>query len=428
MPSSQPFLAYYNNSNKDYWIDAEKGWLKVSEGGLKRWLRKSSFSDQILKGKTFSSIDAEIIRIQTERRVDYAGPLAGWNKGLYSIYGQNVLITSSPKLITPFEGTWTFIEACHRDLLGRVDPKQVIIWMANQKIFLECLYNQYFRPGPANFLIGEKNCGKSFIQDRYTDTVGGRFADPWLFISGGTPFNEELFAAEHLKIADPNIFTTHERHDFSNMIKHFVADEGHSCHGKNSNAVSLPPRRRITASANRELHNIGVVPSLDPSMMDKMNLFLCAPHSIPPEGFKDIGYHEVVGRFQREIPAYVWHLLNEFKIPDDLKDQRCGVVPFHHPDLVDDISEQLIETRFLRALEHHNLLDKKAWSGTVTDLIEWLDSFSNHADIKPFLRNPSGIAHLLSKLEGRFPHRVKKNHTRTKNRRGGWIIYPEARN
>jgi hypothetical protein len=418
-------VAYYDNSKKDYWIDMPNGWLSVHEKNMQRHLIFLGLFPGKTDGGHLTCPESVILRIQREKRVDYAGSLAGWNKGLYPIHGKQVLVTESPKLLTPKEGDWDLVRACIESLFS-LDPRQAIIWNANLKLFLESLTTQCFRPRPAQFLIGPPNCGKSFLQNRTTEIIGGRAANPWLYISGKTQFNRDLFGAEHLKVEDPNVSSNSDRNDFSNMIKQLTVNEDQSCHGKFREAVTLNPRWFITISANNELHNLSVVPSLDESMMDKMNLFLCAAEAIPPEGYKDMPHADFLEKFRTQLPAYVWHLTNEFEIPKELESRRTGVAPYHHPELLNEIADQLPEIKLLDVIDANGLAKEVPWTGSANALVCKL-AVSDFDRLDPvtrqFVDRPRSIPFLLSKLKTLRPNRVQKM-KRTKSSRGDWIILP----
>lgn len=423
--SSRHLKAYYDNDHHTYWVESPKGWISVSETGLVRHLKEDGYCPKPIKDSILTATDREILDIQKNFTVDYAGPIAGWNKGYHELYGKRVLITSSPKLLVPIEGDWSLFSACLDALLGRVEHGriQVLTWKANDKLFLECLYGQFYRPGAATFLIGGANAGKSFIQDRRTTYYGGRVANPWLYIQGRTSFNEEQMAAEHHKISDPHIYKSEDKVDLNDMIKNFLFDEAQSCHGKCKTAISLPPRRRMSLSCNKELHNM-IVPSMDASMLDKLDLNLCSDNSIPPPGYEHIPYGELIQRVEAQLPAYVWHLQNEFKIPEELQARRCGVKTWHHPELVSIINENLRETQLEQIFIDHGFFQNGPWEGDFKELVKSLEAASFNTDVKPFTDKPAVLPYLLSKLQSRYPDRYLRTGARNGKRRQKWKIIP----
>lgn len=414
---------YYDNSNKDYWKETPSGWLCLSKGDLTLHLKSQMFSPHKMDGKFISPLEKEIRRIQEEHRVDYCGPLAGWHKGLHSFYGNNVLVTSSPQLLTPTEGDWPFWRAFLETLFSP-HPEQLDHFLSHMKVSLECFYNQIWRPRQGILLIGVKNCGKSFLQYRITDLIGQRAADPWLYIIGKTTFNRELFGAEHLCVEDPVLSSFHERMDFSNAIKRLMFSEVQTCHGKFRESIPLKPRYYLSISANSELHNMPLN-NLDESMLDKVSIYKCREESMPPEGFKDVPYNEVVPLVRKELPHFAWFILNQYKIPDHIKCVRTGAKAFQHPELVQAINENLAEFRLLNVLEDHGFFKNGMWSGTVEDLVDQLGHIAVNASIRNLMGSTQRIAYLLSRLSQRMPHRVWQM-PRTKFKRGQWVILSEA--
>jgi hypothetical protein len=72
--------------------------------------------------------------------------------------------------------------------------------------------------------------------------LGGRMAKPYQFMSGATPFNGNLFEAEHLMVEDDIASSDiRSRRSFGNYIKQFSANEEVQHHAKGKQAMTLKP-------------------------------------------------------------------------------------------------------------------------------------------------------------------------------------------
>jgi hypothetical protein len=114
---------------------------------------------------------------------------------------------------------------------SRYDQRQyVYAWV---KIAYEALRKGLWRGGPAMALAGPRGCGKSLLQNLFTEILGGRSAKPYRYMSGGTQFNADLFGPEHLMIEDEHSSTDiRSRRAFGSNIKQFTSNHTQSCHGK----------------------------------------------------------------------------------------------------------------------------------------------------------------------------------------------------
>lgn len=90
---------------KCFWINDLHGeWITVNESVLKKRLRRSGIRNKINAGESLSPVDEKLLDIVDTNAIHYAGPLAGYDKGLHEFFGTKVLVTQSPKLIEPKPG------------------------------------------------------------------------------------------------------------------------------------------------------------------------------------------------------------------------------------------------------------------------------------------------------------------------------------
>src|SRR5208282_3476396 len=226
IPTTEPQcpLVYYDTGRQIYWIqDEQDEWICVNETSLRRHLRAHGFSPTRAERELVSPLDRCTNNLQRRFNVAYAGPLAGYRKGLVEIAGQRILVTTTYKLIEPEQRPYPVFKSLLENMLGSEQLEYLKGWL---KIPYECLASDIRRPGQALVLAGPRDSYKSLLQNLITRVLGGRCAKPYRYMSGATEFNGELFGAEHLMIEDDIASCDNRaRRNFGNRIKQFTVDE-----------------------------------------------------------------------------------------------------------------------------------------------------------------------------------------------------------
>src|SRR5207253_4805998 len=140
-------------------------------------------------------------------------------------------------------------------------------------------------------------------------------------MAGKTPFNAELFEAEHLVLEDEHMSRKlSDRLLLGAAIKAVVANESHSCHRKYCTPITLRPFWRLTITLNDEPEALLVLPALDDHIADKILLMRTSCFPMPMCTVT----HDDRGRFwdtlTAELPAFLYYLLNQYTSPEELKD------------------------------------------------------------------------------------------------------------
>jgi hypothetical protein len=427
-PQTPPrhFPAYYDHRAGHYLLDATHGWTQLGKEDLMQHLRLAGWCDERRNNtKHLSSLDYELIRIQTENKIDYAGPVAGYRKGLYTMGGSRVLVTRAFAPITPTANPTPFplIEQIIHNLLARIDPLQRDILYSWLHVYLRCLATGYFMPGQIIFLIGPHDCGKSFLQQNIiTPLFGGRSANPWPYMSGATEFNSELFGAEHLQIEDPPVNRISDRLDFSARIKQLTVNEIQPCHGKNRDIVTIQPHWRVSGSINDEPYNVRAVPPIDDSTADKIDIFKCAANSIPCTSNLIEEREKFRLAVLSELPAFAHFLLHTWAIPEVLKSGRFGVTHYHHADLLAEINSNSPEFDLLTTIDAIGIFEKGkgCWVGTVKQLATLLCDCFNDNEARRLGQSERSLALKLASLARKYSQRVQ---FKKSNGKRLWIIY-----
>ena len=209
-------------------------------------MRQAGFRARPIEGEFIALADQVTLWLQDHRDVNYAAPLAGRASGFYEDNGARYLVTDSPRFITPERGEWPTLRAVLENLFVRNEPTHgerqwhtLLVWI---KGTVEALRAGKSKEAQALAMAGPPQSGKSLLQRLLTHLLGGRECKPFLFMSEKTPFNAELFEAEHLMLEDEHMSRRPpDRLALGAAIKGIVANETHNCHRKKCTGITLRP-------------------------------------------------------------------------------------------------------------------------------------------------------------------------------------------
>jgi hypothetical protein len=418
-----------------YWAkDNREIWIPLTVADIKRRLKDFGYSSNIEENQTISQVDRIILGIQVRRAVDYVDSLAGYHSGIYQQEGKRILVKDSPKLIKPKAGQFPVIEKFLLRLFGSEQIKFVYGWI---KIALECLYTQQFRCGQAIALAGPRDCGKNFFQDHIlTLLFGGRSAKPYRYMLGLTPFNGDLFSAEHLVIEDEAPSTDlRTRHKFGAEIKTIAANQKQSCHHKFRGALTLLPFWRLSISLNDEPDNILILAPLDESLKDKLSIFKVDYAPMPMKTADLREWRLYADTVTAELPAFAWYLLNNWSIEPGLVSQRYGVMGFQHPEIVAVLYELGPEAQMLELIQQSTIFVtqqwvnrrvrisiKEHWTGSASELKKELTACGSRVmtAARKLLHSSNICGVYLNRLQSLYPAEFQFKRT-TADR--VWILY-----
>jgi hypothetical protein len=402
----------FDAERNGYWIKNERGiWIFFNETQFKRELRLRGVSPYEPKGSFVSPLDECLLGIQHNCDVHYAGPLAGYKAGIYGMGERRILVTESPRLIEPERGEWPTLHALITGLLN--DPlfdqfRYLYGWL---KVAYEAVRAHLRRPGQGLVLAGVRDCGKSLLQNLITLMLGGRSARPYQFMSGATPFNSDLFEAEHLMIEDEQASTDiRARRNFGAQLKNITVVDQQRCHAKNRVAMSLTPFWRLTISVNDEPENLMVLPPIDDSIEDKLIILRTSRFPMPMPTTTLDQRKTFWETLERELPAFV-HFLVQWQIPSELQSERFGVKHFHHPEILQTIDALAPEFRLLNLINDQLFVDD--WEGTSEQLERVLtsDSSSCQFEARRLFTFNTACGVYLGRLAKKFPERFLYDRT-----------------
>ena len=93
---------FYHARETSYWrMDENNRWIKVNDASAKSFIAEHAYSKKPTTPGSNSEVEKCIMDIQAKQNVAYVGPLAGHCAGVYRMGDNQILVTDSPKFITP---------------------------------------------------------------------------------------------------------------------------------------------------------------------------------------------------------------------------------------------------------------------------------------------------------------------------------------
>ena len=416
---------FYDSGRKEYLLKNSGGrWFPNTETQFKRKLRSMGLSSKVPEGANISPIEVELLRLQDENDISFAGTLAGHAEGFYELNGSRFVVTESPKLINPQTGEWPVLRALLGGLFGN-DHEQVTVFMAWMKFGIAALRTFTRQPGQALVLAGPAGCGKSLLQGLITEMLGGRSAKAAMYLTGRTDFNAELFGAEHLVLEDEFMSTRiSDRQRLGAGIKALAVNEFHPCHRKRQTIVNLRPLWRTSISVNDDPEALLVLPPMDDHLRDKFVLLRCDKAALPMPTTTAADQKRFRETLSTELPAFL-AAINEMDIPKDLRCERYGVTSYHNEQLAHDLDllspeSQLLELIDAAADSLFGMADDQ-WNGTAAELKHaLLECSATQREARSLLEWRNAAGTYLGRLAKKHPIRIQPKRNADSRT---WIIH-----
>ncbi|MFA6543767.1 MAG: hypothetical protein WCS99_05040 [Limisphaerales bacterium] len=427
---------YYLPNDGSYWkADSSGKWIKINEGSAMLEIRAAGFDAK--SPADLSEADRCRLDLQTRQNVTYAAPLAGYRAGHYRINESDVLVTESPRPIVPRAGEWPTLRLLFERMFADSTCDQLPYFYGWLKRGIEATRSGHWMPGQALAMAGPINSAKSLTQELITGLLGGRSAKPYLYLTGDTTFNGDLFRAEHLMVEDEaESKDFRARRHFAAGIKGIAVNRNHYCHGKHKQALTLTPIWRLTISLNDDPERLLVLPPLDDDVADKVILLKTQACAMPMPTATPEELEAFKQRLTGELPAFA-AFLGAWEIPERLRSPRFGITHFHHPDLVEVLKKAAPEHRLLDLIdlgldfrEHAGLnqhgVDCRAWEGTALELERRLTQEGSPVarEAAKLLSYQTTCGTLLGRLE-RTP-RLDRVASRVVTGQTRWTVRPPA--
>jgi len=396
-----------------------------------RILRSRGLKFKIAEGESLSETDDAILDVQNHRDVVYHGPLCGRNAGLIDENGIRALVTEDMSLPKPAKGEWKMLRAFLDGLLVHEESEEIgqaqfhtfCGWI---KSSVEALRDDRSQQQQAIAICGPVDCGKSLLQHLITDMFAGRSAKAARYFNGKTPFNADLFAAEHLILEDDHVsIRIADRQKLGACLKeHCVGVTTASLHAKGRDAVNLRPWWRVSITLNDDPEAMMILPPLDDHVADKLIILRASRFDFPMPVSSTAEKVEFRRQLHAEIPAFLHWLMAEYAIPAIYADpRRYNVKTFHHPVLKESLESlspesdllDMIDSALADDFRRMEIVEMKS-----AELERRLRSFhTRRAEKILSFRNACGT--YLGRLAKKRPERVKSHRTEDDRL---WRIHP----
>ena len=424
---------FYDESEGSYWMqDALGEWRGRKEKMFGCYLKRCGVNAVRDDATKMSDLDLLLLHISLNCAVAFAGPLAGYKKGLIQNNGNEILVTRSFKIPSPVEGDWSVVKAVIDQQLGPTDADKI-----DQRDFLygwwqhsiECLLKGYKKNmGMCLTLAGSKGCGKSILKKLIKLSLGGRECQPYQYLSGKDNFNGEFLRCECWCVDDDQSQTDAKmRDEVGSKIKKIVADETFHVRGKHVEAMDLHLYRRLIMCVNDEPEKLLVLPQLTDDIVDKIVILHCKkpvdeadPMPMPVRTPED---QDLFGdKLVEQLPAFMYWLLSEYKIPDDLYG-RFGIKHYQHPEIKRTLFDLSPEVALMDAVERTVFDDMAtAWRGSASHLRVAL--LAENAPLssreKNNVRSVQWLGRQLTRIADQHPERYQFH--RSASGRTWWIV------
>lgn len=376
-----------------YWKKNFKGhWVGMNREDMVLHLKvERSLSATRKPTETASEAEQVLHAIQNSNRVDATAPFlhtqdrfVKWNGETYlNINRRFACDPAAPEAADPNRFPWLydfFSNFLDKHALDKVHPMHFML--SEIKRGYQSFLDGTPTSGHINVLVGPSDRGKSLLTTFVLREIFGSASDAGAFLVEGKGFNKELGESAVWFIDDNKSTSSMTQHkNFSESIKKHAATPEVQYHPKFKDARPIPWYGRIWVSCNEDPDSITIVPDLDITIRDKINLF-----RVNAEWKAEfLPNFEMAELIREELPYFLSWLL-QYEPPEGVltpSKPRYGIAAYHHPDLVEIARESSSQFRMSEILdiwrgeqagsskiEH----DEKGsyWEGTSTELLREL--------------------------------------------------------
>jgi hypothetical protein len=380
-------------SIQDIWFDGRDYWHQISGG---QWAARSK-ADIILylkvakrlsastpRNANFSEVEQALENIHHQQYIACAAPLIHRPKGLVHLNGLRVLNTSCMEVMQPADGGTGTLDSYHCPLISDLrhpddrfpwlkeyfstlfDPsEQLDYFFAWLQRWYKSALDQSMLPGQASFFAGVPNTGKTLLSTVILSRIFGGHTDASFFLCGEDNFNSHLFDSAVWSVDDVVPLTDRRAHQrFSALIKKMAANRTFSVREKFKVDKTIEWNGRIVVTCNTDPESIRILPDVDLSNRDKINLFKVADR----DGF--VFPKDVEKIIFSELPHFLRWLLN-WTTPDHVfGDTRYGIQTYCEASLFEAARHSSSAYSFLEVLL--TFLEGQTsdtWTGSATELL-----------------------------------------------------------
>jgi hypothetical protein len=338
-------------------------------------LRQAGFSTRVKKGKGISEVEAAVLAISNNNRIDEIAPVVFSPERIVSYNSSRILNCANLEAVEPDSdgdpAKWPFIHQWLNQLFVNSSEHAALDYFFSWlKRFHYSVLNKVQLQGQALLLVGPTGRGKSLLSNKIISGLVGGFSDASDYLSGQTKFNKDLGKVASWVIDDTTSAASfQDQRRATELLKRAVANPRVEYMAKYADAMSIPWTGRVIMSLNMDANSLSVIPSLDTSNRDKLMALLISEKST-----KKFAPNETLeAQIADELP-YFAKFLQDWEVPEGVEDVgRFGVKSYIDPTIADaaydnssrsTISE-LVEYFAKRCREVYPEMER--WTGTLTE-------------------------------------------------------------
>lgn len=456
---------YYNGANKSFLTrDNLESWVVLDRTSIRSHLAEKGFREIKTDGENVAPLDIVINGIQMDKNIEaVVCGASGRHSGVYEENGHRIIVTKSPTFTKPRRGDWPTIDKFLQGLFGHTEDQTEVFfgWLADRVKNLRNGGKRKAKWSPAQMLhiFGPQNSGKTLIlQDILTPCFAHRSAsaDP-LFKKNPDMHNPDTFACELLYLDDSPVLESnyHFRQEFGERIKSYVVGISGGLRGMHQGRLNIRPWWAFVRLMNMEPSILSTLPPMVDGVEDKLIFLRGEDMNEGPLGLEmrlPGWYDRVQKRMQNEIPAFLHFLIEEFELPEHLKDDQCRypVKSYKEALIMSDILEGSPEANIMYKIDHDAKdrlftagamgmfdgdepdLAPSVWEGGYEALYEILSTTGSRTAQHRFTKtcpNPRVLISQMRCLEKSYPDRIgyskrMEGYLDKKNGAEYWIIFP----
>jgi len=230
--------------------------------------------------------------------------------------------------------------------------------------------DQRMLPGQASFFAGVPNTGKTLLSTVILSRIFGGHTDASSFLCGEDNFNSHLFDSAVWSVDDVVPLTDRRTHlRFSALIKKMAANRTFSIREKFKIDKTIEWNGRIVVTCNTDPESIRILPDVDLSNRDKINLFHVADRDTFtfPRNVAEI--------IISELPFFLRWLIDWTPPEHVLGDSRYGVKTYCEDSLLDAARHSSSAYSFLEVLlKFFDGQETDVWTGSATELLSGMNN------------------------------------------------------
>ena len=351
--------------------------------------KQAGFSPKPRKNQPLSEVEAAILTVSNQNRIDEIAPVVFSDDRVVSYNGHRILNCSNINPVEPDSdgdpSKWPFLHKWLGQLFVDSGKQPTLDYFYSWlKRFYMAVLEKEFVQGQAMLLVGPTNKGKSLLSNRVISGLVGGYADASDYLSGQTKFNKDLGRVATWVIDDTTSAASfQDQRKATELIKRAVANPRVEYQAKYADSLSVPWTGRVVMSLNMDINSLSVIPSLDSSNRDKLMAL-----RVSDKATSDFPRNSILEKtIEKELPFFAKFLI-DWVIPKEVEDVgRFGVQSFIDTTIADAAYDnssrstiaELVEFFVKRCRELNDAMTH--WTGTLTEFQVAVHDFNNGRNV-----------------------------------------------